>query len=267
MHRKLVTFKEIINSEKFVRSDAELPVVLGKGVSGEIIVADLASMPHVLIAGATGAGKSVGVNSMISSLLYRKHPDDLKFVMIDPKMIELSLYNKLENHHLAYSTDLDEKVVTTAENALAILYSVVEEMEDRYRALKNVSVRNIKEYNDRIAGKPKNPDNPESDPYEKMPYVVVVIDELADLMMTTNKAVEEPIARLTQKARAVGIHCIIATQRPSVDVITGIIKANVPTRIAFQTASKIDSRTILDLMVCGTTFRKRGYVISSSWSG
>lgn len=247
-HRKLVTFKEIINSEKFVNSDYDLPVVLGKGVSGEIIVADLASMPHVLIAGATGSGKSVGVNAMIISLLYKKHPDDIKFVMIDPKMIELSLYNKLENHHLAYSTDLDEKVVTTSENALSILYSVVEEMENRYRTLKNVSVRNIKEYNDRVAGKRKNPDNEDSDIHEKMPYVVVVIDELADLMMTTNKAVEEPIARLTQKARAVGIHCIIATQRPSVDVITGIIKANVPTRIAFQTASKIDSRTILDLM-------------------
>ena len=247
-HRKLVTFKEIVNSEKFVKSKYELPIVLGKAVNGEIVVADLASMPHLLIAGATGSGKSVGVNSIIASLLYRKHPDDLKFVMIDPKMIELSLYNRLENHHLAYSTELDEKVVTTSENGLAILFAVVEEMEERYRYLKDVAVRNIVEFNTRIAGKPVDEDDPDQGVHEKMPYIVVVIDELADLMMTTNKAVEEPIARLTQKARAVGIHCIVATQRPSVDVITGIIKANIPTRIAFQTASKIDSRTILDLM-------------------
>jgi S-DNA-T family DNA segregation ATPase FtsK/SpoIIIE len=247
-HPKMVYFKDILNSEKFVKSKDELPVCLGKAVNGEIIIRNLASMPHLLVAGATGAGKSVGLNAIITSLLYAKHPDDLKFVMIDPKMLELGLYNKLENHHLAFSSALDEKVVTNPENAVAILSAVVAEMERRYKYLANVSVRNIKEYNTKVAGTLKEPNDPESEKHEKIPYIVVVIDELADLMITAGKEIEEPIARLTQMARAVGIHCVIATQRPSVDVITGVIKANIPTRIAFQTATKIDSRTILDLM-------------------
>lgn len=245
---KMVYFKEIINSEKFVKSTDELPVCLGKAINGEIVIRDLATMPHLLVAGATGSGKSVGLNAIITSLLYAKHPDDLKFVMIDPKMLELGLYNKLQNHHLAFSSGLDEKVVTNPENAVAILRAVVGEMEARYKYLAGVSVRNIKEFNTRIAGTPKEEDNPESEVHEKLPYLVVVIDELADLMITAGKEIEEPIARLTQMARAVGIHCVIATQRPSVDVITGVIKANIPTRMAFQTATKIDSRTILDLM-------------------
>jgi S-DNA-T family DNA segregation ATPase FtsK/SpoIIIE len=245
---KMVYFKEIINSEKFVNSKDELPVCLGKAINGEIVIRDLATMPHLLVAGATGSGKSVGLNAIITSLLYAKHPDDLKFVMIDPKMLELGLYNKLMNHHLAFSSGLDEKVVTNPENAVAILKAVVGEMEARYKYLAGCSVRNIKEFNTRIAGKVKDEKDPESERHPKLPYLVVVIDELADLMITAGKEIEEPIARLTQMARAVGIHCVIATQRPSVDVITGVIKANIPTRMAFQTATKIDSRTILDLM-------------------
>ena len=247
-HPKTVYFKEIINSQKFIKSKDELPVSLGKAINGEIIIRDLAKMPHLLVAGATGSGKSVGLNAIITSLLYCKHPDDLKFVMIDPKMLELGLYNKLENHHLAYSTQLDEKVVTNPENAVAILRAVVLEMESRYKHLSTVSVRNIKEYNDKVAGKLVDKTDPESAIQPKLPYIVVIIDELADLMITAGKEIEEPIARLTQMARAVGIHCVVATQRPSVNVITGVIKANIPTRIAFQTATKIDSRTILDSM-------------------
>jgi S-DNA-T family DNA segregation ATPase FtsK/SpoIIIE len=241
--RKIVTFKEIINSEKFVKSKADLPVVLGKNVNGEIIIGDLADMPHLLIAGATGSGKSVGVNTLIASLLYKKHPDDLKFVMIDPKKLELNMYDHLEHHHLAYSSELDEKVVTTPENAMAILNAVVEEMERRITYLSEFKVRNIKEFNTKVAGT----EDDEGNLIKKLPYIVVIIDELADLMMTTGKEVEEPIARITQKARAIGIHAVVATQRPSVNVITGIIKANIPTRIAFQTAQKVDSRTIIDV--------------------
>jgi len=202
-------------------------------------------MPHVLIAGATGSGKSVGINTIIASLLYRMHPSDLKFVMIDPKKIELSLYSKLRNHFVATSNDINESIVTSSPNAVSILKSVEMEMEQRYDKLANAGVRNIDAYNEKYAeGKLKNN---EAIRHRKMPYIVVIIDELADLMITAKKDIEDPIARIAQMARAVGIHLIVATQRPSVDVITGVIKANFPVRIAYQVASKIDSRTILDM--------------------
>jgi S-DNA-T family DNA segregation ATPase FtsK/SpoIIIE len=214
-------------------------------IDGEIYVDDLSKMPHVLMAGATGSGKSVGINTIIASLLYKMHPSDLKFVMIDPKKIELSLYSKLRNHFIATSNDINESIVTSPSNAVSILKSVEMEMEQRYDKLANAGVRNIEAYNEKYAeGKLKNN---EVIRHKKMPYIVVIIDELADLMITAKKEIEDPIARIAQMARAVGIHLIVATQRPSVDVITGVIKANFPVRIAYQVASKIDSRTILDM--------------------
>ena len=210
-----------------------------------MFIDDLAKMPHLLIAGATGSGKSVGINTIIASLLYKMHPSDLKFVMIDPKKIELSLYSKLKKHFLATSTDINESIVTSPSNAVSILKSVESEMEMRYNKLANAGVRNIEAYNQKHAeGKLKNTDVIR---HKKMPYIVVIIDELADLMITAKREIEEPIARIAQMARAVGIHLIVATQRPSVDVITGVIKANFPVRIAYQVASKVDSRTILDM--------------------
>lgn len=215
-----------------------MTLALGETSTGEVFTVDLRKMPHLLVAGATGSGKSVAVNMMIASILYKASPDEVKFVMIDPKKLELAAYKKLIGYHLITCENLDEYVVTEPESAVIILKSVVIEMEQRYDLLSGSSVRNIEEYNEKIeAGKINS---------EKLPYIVVVIDELADLMMTSAKEVEEPIARLAQKARAIGIHLIVATQRPSVDVITGVIKANFPARIAFQVTSKIDSRTILD---------------------
>ncbi len=224
----------------------ELPLALGKTISGETFIADLTKMPHLLIAGATGAGKSVGINMMLASLLYAKHPSEVKFVIVDPKKIELSFYKKLTKHFLAVSPDIDEEIITTPQNALLVLKSVEIEMEKRYDKLAKVGVRNIVDYNKKISDPKAAPKNTDEMKHYKLPYIVVVIDELADLMMTSGREVEEPIARLAQLARAVGIHLIVATQRPSVNVITGTIKANFPARIAYQTSSKIDSRTILD---------------------
>ena len=242
---QLVRIKSLLTSQKFFSCDKSLPVAFGKTIDGEVFIDDLAKMPHLLIAGATGSGKSVGINTIIASLLYKLHPSDLKFVMIDPKKIELSLYSKLKKHFLATSGDINESIVTSPSNAVSVLKSVECEMENRYDKLANAGVRNIEAYNEKYAqGKLKNN---EVIRHKKMPFIVVIIDELADLMITAKREIEEPIARIAQMARAVGIHLIVATQRPSVDVITGVIKANFPVRIAYQVASKIDSRTILDM--------------------
>ncbi len=235
----LIYFRSIVSSRQYRSSTSKLTIALGKTTSGEVYTFDLAKMPHLLIAGATGSGKSVCINTIISSILYRAKPDEVKFVLIDPKKLELSVYNELEGYHLITCEDLDEYVVTKTENAIVALRSVEMEMERRYEILAGANVRNIIEYNKKISeGKIDT---------EFLPYIVVVIDELADLMMTSAKEVEEPITRLAQMSRSVGIHLVIATQRPSVNVITGVIKANFPARIAFQVASKVDSRTILDI--------------------
>ena len=231
-----VFFRSIINSEKFAESDSELSLAIGKTTSGEISTLDLVKMPHLLIAGTTGSGKSVCLNTIICSLLYRANPDELKFVIIDPKKVEMTLYKGLKGYHLLGMEDFDESIVTKPENATLALRAVEKEMGRRYDTLAEAVVRNIQEYNSKMEA--------EGEPI--MPYIVVVVDELADLMMLNAKEVEQPIARLAQLARAVGIHLVIATQRPSVDVITGLIKANFPSRIAFQVATKIDSRTIID---------------------
>jgi S-DNA-T family DNA segregation ATPase FtsK/SpoIIIE len=241
----LVTIRSIINSAKFRDSKAILPLAMGKTISGEVYVDDLAKMPHLLIAGSTGSGKSVGINTIITSIIYRLHPSDVKFVIIDPKKIELSLFKKLRNHYLAVSPDLDEEIITEPNNAVLVLKSVELEMENRYNRLASAGVRNIADYNERFAAGRLH--DTETIKHRKIPYLIVVIDELADLMLTAAKEVEEPIARLAQLARAVGIHLVVATQRPSVDVITGVIKANFPARLAYQVASKTDSRTILDM--------------------
>jgi S-DNA-T family DNA segregation ATPase FtsK/SpoIIIE len=241
----LVSLRSVLNSTKFREMKANLPIALGKTISGDVYTDDLTKMPHLLIAGSTGSGKSVGINTFLASLLFRLHPSDVKFVIIDPKKIELTPYKKLKNHFLAVSPDIDEDIITTPENAVFVLRSVELEMEKRYDRLAAAGVRNIQDYNERLkAGRLKNT---ETIVHRKMPYLVVVIDELADLMMTAAREVEEPIARLAQMARAVGVHLLFATQRPSVDVITGVIKANFPARIAYQVATKTDSRTILDM--------------------
>jgi len=236
---EIVYLRSIIGSRQFASAKSKLTIALGKTTSGEIYTLDLARMPHLLIAGATGSGKSVCINTIIASLLYLARPDEVKFMLIDPKKLELSIFKALEGYHLITCEDLDEDVITRADNAIVALRSVELEMERRYEILASATVRNIDEYNNRVV-------SGELDK-EFLPYIIIVIDELADLMLTSAKEVEEPITRLAQMARAVGIHLIIATQRPSVDVITGVIKANFPARIAFQVASKIDSRTILDL--------------------
>ncbi len=240
-----VYLRSVLSSTKFRETKAYLPVAVGKTISGEVYTDDLAKMPHLLIAGSTGSGKSVGINTLLASLLFRLHPSEVKFIIIDPKKIELTLYGKLKHHFLAVSPEIDEEIVTTPENAVRVLKSVELEMEQRYDRLAAAGVRNIQDYNERFrAGRLKNTDTLV---HRKMPYLIVVIDELADLMMTAAREVEEPIARLAQLARAVGVHLVLATQRPSVDVITGVIKANFPARIAYQVASKTDSRTILDM--------------------
>ncbi len=240
----LVSFSSIVASEEFQNSEYNLPLALGKNVSGSTYIADLAKMPHLLIAGATGAGKSVGINSIITSLLYKKKPDELKFIIIDPKKVEMTQYSKLNNLFLATSPDVKERIITNPIEAVLILKSAVQEMEDRYTLLAEMGQRNIGDYNQKIA-EGKSPENTKLE-HRKLPYIVVVVDEFADLMMTSGKEIEEPIIMLAQKARAIGIHVILATQRPSVNVITGIIKANFPSRIAFRVAQKVDSRTILD---------------------
>ena len=244
-HRSLVTIRSILNSTAFRDAQASLPLALGKTIAGEVFTDDLGRMPHILMAGSTGSGKSVGINTMIASLLYKMHPSELKVMLIDPKKIELAQYAKLKNHFLAKSPDIDEDIFTTPNNAVLALKGAELEMERRYNLLSKGAVRNIQDYNIKLAaGGLKDTDELK---HVKMPYLVVVIDELADLMITAAREVEEPITRLAQLARAVGIHLIVATQRPSVDVITGVIKANFPARIAYQVASKTDSRTILDM--------------------
>jgi S-DNA-T family DNA segregation ATPase FtsK/SpoIIIE len=228
-------------------SKLQLPLSLGKTISGDVYLTDLSLMPHLLIAGSTGSGKSVGINMIISSLLYSKIPADIKFILVDPKKIELSFYNKLRRHYLAVSPDIEEEIITVPQNAVLMLKSVEIEMEKRYDRLAKASVRNIVDYNKKIDNPKTKPHDTESIKHHHLPYLVVIIDELADLMITAGREVEEPITRLAQLARAVGIHLVLATQRPSVNVITGLIKANFSSRIAYQVATKIDSRTILDM--------------------
>ncbi|WP_196888052.1 FtsK/SpoIIIE family DNA translocase [Aureivirga sp. CE67] len=238
----IVSMRSVIASTKFQTSEMELPIALGKSISNETFVADLAKMPHLLMAGATGQGKSVGLNAILTSLLYKKHPAEVKFVLVDPKKVELTLFNKIERHYLAKLPDTEEAIITDTTKVIDTLNSLCIEMDARYDMLKNAMTRNIKEYNAKFKARKLNPENG----HKFLPYIVLVIDEFADLIMTAGKEVETPIARLAQLARAVGIHLIVATQRPSVNVITGIIKANFPARIAFRVTSKIDSRTILD---------------------
>lgn len=240
--RELVYIKSVINTKKFVETDYDLPVALGKTIENEVFMIDLTRMPHLLIAGATGSGKSVGINTVLTCLLYKCHPDDLKFVLIDPKKIELSLYRHIQNHFLAVIPGSEEPIITDTSAALETLQSVTMEMDERYDLLKMAMVRDIKSYNEKF----DRGDLDEELGHRHLPYIVVVIDELADLMMTAGKQIEEPIARIAQLARAIGIHLVVATQRPSVNVITGTIKANFPARMAYQVASKVDSRTILD---------------------
>ncbi len=240
-NREMVPVRAVIGSEKFQKSTYDLPITLGKTISNEIFVADLAKMPHLLMAGATGQGKSVGLNMLLTSLIYKKHPATLKFVLVDPKKVELSLFNKLERHFLACLPDSAEAIITDTKKVVATLNSLCKEMDMRYDKLKIAGCRNIKEYNQKFINRRLNPNE-----HDFMPYIVLVIDELADLMLTSGKEVEHPIARLAQLARAIGIHLVVATQRPSVNVITGTIKANFPARLSFKVMSKIDSRTILD---------------------
>lgn len=238
----MVAMKTVIGSPKFQQAEMELPIAIGKTISNETFVVDLAKMPHLLMAGATGQGKSVGLNAILTSLLYKKHPAEVKFVLVDPKKVELTLFNKIERHYLAKLPDTEDAIITDNTKVINTLNSLCIEMDARYDLLKDAMVRNIKEYNEKFKQRKLNPENG----HRFLPYIVLVVDEFADLIMTAGKEVETPIARLAQLARAIGIHLIIATQRPSVNVITGIIKANFPARIAFRVTSKIDSRTILD---------------------
>ncbi|MDB4533726.1 DNA translocase FtsK [Vicingaceae bacterium] len=239
---EIVSMKTVVASDKFQNAKMELPVVLGKTITNETYVFDLAKMPHLLMAGATGQGKSVGLNAVLTSLLYKKHPSQLKFVLVDPKKVELTLYNKIERHYLAKLPDSEDAIITDNDKVINTLNSLCIEMDQRYELLKNAMVRNIVEYNAKFIARKLNPE----DGHKFLPYIVLVIDEFADLIMTAGKEVETPIARLAQLARAIGIHLIIATQRPSANIITGIIKANFPGRLAFRVTSGIDSRTILD---------------------
>jgi S-DNA-T family DNA segregation ATPase FtsK/SpoIIIE len=241
--KEVVSMRSLLNSDKFRNTSADLPVCLGKSISNEIYVGDLAKMPHLLMAGATGQGKSVGINSIIVSLLYKKHPSQLKFVLVDPKKVELSLYETLERHFLAKLPGEEDAIITDTRKVVTTLNALCVEMDLRYDLLKKASVRNLKEYNHKFTHRQLNP----ADGHRFLPYIVLIIDEFADLIMTAGKEVEMPIARLAQLARAIGIHLILATQRPSVNIITGTIKANFPARIAFKTSSKVDSRTILDM--------------------
>ena len=238
----IVSMRSVITSNKFQTAEMELPVALGKNISNETFVVDLAKMPHLLMAGATGQGKSVGLNAVLTSLLYKKHPAEIKFVLVDPKKVELNIYSKIERHYLAKLPDTEDAIITDNTKVIHTLNSLCIEMDNRYELLKNGMCRNLKEYNQKYRERKLNPE----DGHNFLPYIVLVVDEFADLIMSAGKEVETPIARLAQLARAVGIHLIIATQRPSVNVITGIIKANFPARIAFRVTSKIDSRTILD---------------------
>lgn len=238
----MVSMRSVVASPKFQSADMDLPIVFGRTISNEVFVADLAKMPHLLMAGATGQGKSVGINAILTSLIYKKHPSELKFVMVDPKKVELSLYSKIERHYLAKLPDTEDAIITDNAKVINTLNSLCIEMDDRYELLKNAFCKNIKEYNAKFAQRKLNPENG----HRYLPYIVLVVDEFADLIMTAGKEVEHPIARLAQLARAIGIHLIVATQRPSVNVITGMIKANFPARVAFRVISGVDSKTILD---------------------
>jgi len=240
--KAIVSMKSLISSKKFTEAEMELPIAIGKTISNETFVVDLTKMPHLLMAGATGQGKSVGINAILCSILYKKHPAEVKFVLVDPKKIELSIYNKIEKHYLAKLPDSDNAIIINSDKVINTLNSLCREMDKRYELLKNAMTRNIKEYNSKFVSKTLNPE----EGHIFLPYIVLVIDEFADLIMTSGKEIETPLARLAQLSRAVGIHLVIATQRPSVNVITGLIKANFPARIAYRVTSKIDSRTILD---------------------
>src|SRR5690606_26764713 len=233
-NRELVPARAVLGTEKFMKSDKDLPIALGKTISNEVFVADLAKMPHLLMAGATGQGKSVGLNMILASLIYKKHPSQLKFVLVDPKKVELTLFNKIERHFLAKLPGAEEAIITDTKKVIYTLNSLCIEMDNRYNLLKDAGCRNLKEYNAKFIARKLNPDKG----HYFMPYIVLVIDELADLMMTAGKEIEAPIARLAQLARAIGIHLVVATQRPSVNVITGIIKANFPARLSFRVTSK-----------------------------
>lgn len=238
----IVSMKSVISSLRFQNAHMELPIALGKTISNETFVVDLAKMPHLLMAGATGQGKSVGLNAVLTSLLYKKHPSEVKFILVDPKKVELTLFNKIERHYLAKLPDSEEAIINDTSKVINTLNSLCIEMDNRYDLLKLGMVRNIKEYNTKFIQRKLNPENG----HRFLPYIILVVDEFADLIMTAGKEIEIPISRLAQLARAIGIHLVIATQRPSVNVITGLIKANFPSRIAFRVTSKIDSRTILD---------------------
>ena len=255
----VVSMKSVLSAQKFQNTTMDLPIALGKTISNETFVVDLAKMPHLLMAGATGQGKSVGLNAVLASLLYKKHPAEVKFVLVDPKKVELTLYNKIERHYLAKLPDTEDAIITDTTMVINTLNSLCIEMDQRYDLLKNAFVRNIKEYNKKFIARKLNPENG----HRYLPYIVLVIDEFADLIMTAGKEIETPIARLAQLARAIGIHLIVATQRPSVNVITGIIKANFPVRVAFRVTSKIDSRTILDFQGADQLIGKGDMLIST----
>lgn len=240
--QQIVSMREVLHSEKFKHAKMDLPIALGKTISNEVLVADLAKMPHLLVAGATGQGKSVGINAILLSLLYKKHPSQIKFVLIDPKKVELFPYSKLLKHFLAYLPNQDEPITTETNMVIHTLNSLCIEMDTRYDLLKKASARNIREYNEKFVSRKLNP----AEGHQFLPFIILVIDEFADLIMTAGKEIELPIGRLAQLARAVGIHLVIATQRPSVNIITGVIKANFPARIAYKVTAKVDSRTILD---------------------
>lgn len=241
-NREMVSIRQVLSSAAFAKTDKELPIALGKTISNEVMVIDLAKMPHLLVAGATGQGKSVGLNVILTSLLYKRHPSQLKFVLVDPKKVEMALFSKIERHFLAKLPNSEEAIITDTKKVVHTLNSLCIEMENRYEIMKDAGARNLKEYNAKFVSRKLNP----KEGHRFLPYIVLVIDELADLMMTAGKEVETPIARLAQLARAIGIHLVVATQRPSVNVITGIIKANFPARLSFRVTSKVDSRTILD---------------------
>jgi DNA segregation ATPase FtsK/SpoIIIE, S-DNA-T family len=241
-NREMVSIRSMLAAQAFAKSDKELPIALGKTISNEAMIIDLAKMPHLLVAGATGQGKSVGLNILLTSLLYKRHPSQLKFVLVDPKKVEMSVYSKIERHFLAKLPNSEEAIITDTRKVVHTLNSLCIEMENRYEILKDAGARNLKEYNTKFIARKLNP----KEGHRFLPYIVLVIDELADLMMTAGKEVETPIARLAQLARAIGIHLVVATQRPSVNVITGVIKANFPARLSFRVTSKVDSRTILD---------------------
>ena len=241
-NREMVSIRSVLSTHAFQKTEKELPVALGKTIQNEVLVIDLAKMPHLLVAGATGQGKSVGLNVILTSLLYKRHPSQLKFVLVDPKKVEMSLFSKIERHYLAKLPNSEEAIITDTRKVVHTLNSLCIEMENRYEILKEAGAKNLKEYNAKFVARKLNP----KEGHRFLPYIVLVIDELADLMMTAGKEVETPIARLAQLARAIGIHLVVATQRPSVNVITGVIKANFPARLSFRVTSKVDSRTILD---------------------